>query len=272
MIKSVQLDTIQLTYSDSGSGQPVVLLHGFPLDHAMWTPQIVALSDHARVIAPDLRGFGQSTLGPQDAEQGVEMHQYAADILGLLDKIGVKEPVILCGFSMGGYILWQFALRYPERVKAIVLCDTRAVADTAEAREGRIKTADEVLRLGTDSLVAGMLPKMLSKATLSQRPEVVRQVTQIMRSCQPAAVAAALRGMAEREDVTAKLAKISQPALIIVGTEDAISPPAEMRSISESLSHVQFVEIPEAGHMTTMENAGAVSESLQRFVTEMTGG
>lgn len=272
MIKSVQLDSIHLNFTDVGSGQPVVLLHGFPLDHRMWTSQIAALGEEHRVIAPDLRGFGQSTLAAGDAENGVEMHRYAADVAGLLDKIGVKEPVILCGFSMGGYILWQFALRYPQRVRAIVLCDTRAVPDSAEAREGRLNTAEDVMKTGTDSLVKSMLPKILSKVTLSQRPEVVRQVTQIMHACEPAAVAAALRGMAAREDVTAKLAQLKQPALIIVGTEDAISPPAEMRSIAELIPHVQFVEIPDAGHMTPLENAGAVTESLQRFVTEITGG
>ncbi len=272
MIKSVQIDTIQINYTDVGSGQPVVLLHGFPLDHAMWTPQISALSETARVIAPDLRGFGQSTLTHDDAKNGVEMHQYAADVASLLDKIGVKEPVILCGFSMGGYVLWQFALRYPQRVKAIVLCDTRAAADSAEARQGRLKTADEVLKSGTKPLIESMLPKLLSKGTLSQRPEVVTQVTQIMRACEPSAVAAALRGMAQRDDVTSQLSQITQPALIIVGAEDAISPPAEMRGMAELIPNVQFVEIPEAGHMTTLENPGAVSEAMLRFLEEITGG
>lgn len=272
MIKSVQLDSIQINYTDAGSGQPVVLLHGFPLDHSMWTPQIAELSKECRIIAPDLRGFGQSTLTLEDAENGVEMHQYAEDVAALLDKIGLKEPVILCGFSMGGYVLWQFALRYPKRVRAVVLCDTRAVADSNEAREGRIKTAEAVMESGLNSLIESMLPKLLSKVTLTQRPEVVSQVTQMMRSCEPAAVAAALRGMAAREDVTGELAKITQPALIIVGSEDVISPPAEMRGMAELLPHVQFVEIPESGHMTTLENPGAVTESLQRFVAEITGG
>lgn len=272
MIKTAQIDSIQINYTDVGSGQPVVLLHGFPLDHAMWAPQISALSETVRVIAPDLRGFGQSTLTLDDVKNGISMRQYAADIAALLDKIGVKEPVILCGFSMGGYILWQFALHYPRRVKAVVLCDTRAAADSTEAREGRFKTADDVLKKGTRALIETMLPKLLSKATLSQRPEVVTQVTQIMRTCEPSAVAAALRGMAEREDVTSQLSKITQPALIIVGAEDAISPPAEMRGMAELIPHVQYVEIPEAGHMTTLENPGAVTEALQRFVEEITGG
>ena len=269
MIQLVQLDSIQLGYSDNGAGQPVVMLHGFPLDHSMWAPQIAALSPHCRVIAPDLRGFGQSTLALGDPEHGVEMQRYADDVNLLLDQIGVTEPVILCGFSMGGYILWQFLRRYPERVRAIVLCDTRAGADSADGKAGREQSAQEVMHSGVDSLVKGMLPKLLSKATLTQRPEVVGQVAGIMRASDPLAVAAALRGMARREDFTARLAAITQPALVLVGAEDAISSSAEMRGISEAIPHAQFVEIADAGHMTTLENPAAVSESLLRFIAEI---
>ncbi len=268
-LNSRQLDTIKLAYDDRGSGQPVVLLHGYPLDHRMWRPQIEALSKECRVIAPDLRGFGQSTQRSEDAHSGVSMRQYAADVAALLDAIGVTEPVILCGFSMGGYILWQFVLQFPERVKAIVACDTRVIADSAEAREGRLKTADEVAETGVEPIITAMLPKLLSQATRDSQPAIVDEVSTIMRSCSPAAIAASLRGMADRPDVTVKLAEMTQPALVLVGAEDAISPPDEMRGIAEKLPQADFVEIPGAGHMTTLENPQAVNDALLAFVKRL---
>ncbi len=271
-MKTAQLDTIQLAYEDRGTGQPVVLLHGYPLDHRMWGPQIEALSKTCRVIAPDLRGFGQSTQAPEDAASGVSMSQYATDVAELLDAIDVSEPVILCGFSMGGYVLWQFLRQFPEQVKAIVPCDTRAIADTPEARQGRLKTAGEVLKGGIEPVITAMLPKLLCEVNKTSRGEIREEVTTIMRGCSPQAVAASLRGMADRPDVSDELEKIRQPALVLVGAEDAISSPDEMRGIADKISGAEFVEIPQAGHMTTLENPEAVNAALVDFVGRCSRG
>lgn len=265
-MKKISLDTIELAYEDQGTGQPVVLLHGYPLDSRMWEPQFAALSKSSRVIAPDLRGFGKSTQAHEDAASGVSMRQYAADVAEFLDAINVTEPVILCGFSMGGYILWQFLKQFPERVKAFVACDTRAIADTTEARQGRLKTAGEVLATGVEPVITAMLPKLLSDETRNTRPDVVAQLVSIMHSCPRQAVAASLRGMADRPDVTADLARFTQPALVVVGAEDAISSSEEMRGIAEKLPNAEFVEIPKAGHMSNMENPQAFNEALVAFI------
>jgi 3-oxoadipate enol-lactonase len=266
---SLNINNVTLAYEDRGAGPPVVLLHGYPLNHKMWAAQIEALSPLCRVIAPDLRGFGKSTLAEGDAAGGVSMAQYAADVAALLDAIGVTEPVILCGFSMGGYILWQFVEQFPDRVKAIVPCDTRAIADSPEAREGRLKSADEVADTGVEPIISAMLPKLLSEQTRETRPEVVAELTALMRDSSPAAIGAALRGMADRPDVTGKLANITQPALVMVGAHDAISPPEEMRGIAEKLPNAKFVEIGGAGHMTTLENPQAVNAALVEFVRSL---
>lgn len=263
---TLPIKNLTLACEGHGSGQPVVLLHGYPLNHRMWASQIEALSPHCRVIAPDLRGFGESTLAEGDGDRGVSMAEYAADVAALLDAIGVTEPVILCGFSMGGYIMWQFLRQFPERVKAFVPCDTRAIADTPEARAGRLKTASEVSAKGVEPIIEAMLPKLVSEATCQSQPDVVVELTAIMRSCRPAAIAAALRGMAERPDVTAELSKFTQPALVIVGAGDAISPSDEMRGIADKLPNARFVEIPSSGHMTTMENPTAVNAALVEFI------
>jgi 3-oxoadipate enol-lactonase len=268
-VHTLNINNITLAYEDCGAGPPVVLLHGYPLNHRMWTPQIDALSPHCHVITPDLRGFGESTLAEGDADRGVSMAQYAADVAALLDAIGVSEPVILCGFSMGGYIMWQFIQQFSDRVKAFVPCDTRAIADTVEARAGRLKTAGEVGEKGVEPIIEAMLPKLLGEHTRQSRPELVAETTTIMRSCQPAAIAAALRGMADRPDVTVDLAKFTQPALVIVGAEDAISSPEEMRGIAEKLPNGRFVEVPNSGHLTTLENPAAVNAALLEFVQSL---
>jgi pimeloyl-ACP methyl ester carboxylesterase len=257
---------VELSYYETGRGAPVVLVHGYPLDHTMWRPQIAALRDTCRVIAPDLRGFGRSTLAEGDAENGVEMARYAADVGAVLDATGVREPAILCGFSLGGYVLWQFVRLFPERVRAIVLCDTKAVADGDEARAARLKVAAEVIRTGAGPIAESMLPKLLAPATLANRLDVVEAVDAVIRRTSPAAIAAAQRGMAGRPDVRGDLPGLNFPALVIVGANDAISPPAEMREIAQALPNAKIVEIPDAGHMTTLENPAAVNEALRKFI------
>src|SRR5215208_3874623 len=139
-MKTAQIATGELACIDAGAGQPVLLVHGFPLDHSMWNAQIEALSNHSRVIAPDLRGFGQSPLGSVDSTHGITMERYADDLAEFLDKLnlGPDQPIVFVGLSMGGYIAWQFARKYASRLQALALLDTRALADSDEARAGRL--------------------------------------------------------------------------------------------------------------------------------------
>src|SRR5215204_234257 len=140
-MQTAKISTGRLAYIDRGAGQPILLVHGFPLDHTMWNSQIEALSANARVIAPDLRGFGQSSLGPVDPTHGITMERYADDLAEFLDELNLSanHRVIFVGLSMGGYIAWQFARKYAGRLRALALLDTRALADTDEARAGRLK-------------------------------------------------------------------------------------------------------------------------------------
>lgn len=264
--RTLPLDDVELSYYETGDGPPAVLVHGFPLDHTMWHHQISALEASCHVIAPDLRGFGRSTLAEGDAEDGVEMARYAADVGAVLDAAGVRQPAILCGFSMGGYVLWQFVRLFPEHVRAIVLCDTKAAADGDDARAARLKVAEEVAQTGAVPIAESMLPKLLAPATLANRLDVVEEVDAVLRGTSPAAIAAAQRGMARRADVRGDLPSLKPPALVIAGAEDVISPPAEMRKIARALPNARFVEIPGAGHMTTLENPAAVNDALREFI------
>lgn len=260
---------VDLACLDQGTGLPLVLIHGFPFDHSMWQYQIEFFSRAFHVVAPDLRGFGKSSLTAGDIAKGVEMRQYAEDVIAVLDELGVQEPAILCGFSMGGYVLWQLALRFPQRVRAIVACDTRAVADSTEAKEARLKMAGEVLNAGNQQVAEAMLPKLLAPQTLADRSEVVEQVTRMIHAAPPQGIAAAQRGMACRPDVREKLGGIDRPTLLIVGAEDAISPPAEMREIASAMPCAELSEIAGAGHMTTLENPDAVNEAVNSFANSL---
>jgi 3-oxoadipate enol-lactonase len=253
-----------------GEGPPVVLLHGFPLDRAMWDAQVPALASEFKVIAPDLRGFGKSTLEARDAETGVDMQRYAADVLATLDALGVNEPVVLAGFSMGGYVAWQIALQRLDRLRGLALCDTRAAGDAEEAAAGRRKMAEAVLAAGQAEAALGMLDKLLSAETHELRPDVVKAVKEMMLRQSPEAIAAAQRGMARRPDVRGELAKITCPALCLVGLADAISKPNEMAEIAAALPNAKFVEVA-GGHTTPMENPDAVTESLREFARAVSG-
>ncbi len=247
---------------ERGNGVPLLLVHGFPLDHQMWSAQLTELSATFRVIAPDLRGFGQSDVTPGT----VTMAQFADDLAGILDAVGVSEPVHLCGLSMGGYIAWHFFRRHRNRLGSLVLCDTRAVADSAEAKQNRIATADRVLAEGPQFLADAMLEKLFAEHTRSDRPELVDATRGVIMATSPDGIAAASRGMAERPDVSDWLSGIDVPTLVIVGEYDPISPPSEMRGIADSIPGAVFREIPGAGHMSPCESPHEVNTVLSDFL------
>jgi pimeloyl-ACP methyl ester carboxylesterase len=264
-MNTAKISTTNLAYVDRGQGQPILLVHGFALDHTMWNPQIDALAERYRVIAPDLRGFGQSPLGQVDPSRGVSMEKYADDLAELLDALQIAEPIILIGLSMGGYVAWQFVRKYPERLRALAQLDTRAIADDDETRAGRIKMADHVAEWGAARVAEMMGPRLFSPRAFESKRNIVESVRRVVESTSPAAIAAAQRGMADRPDVTSMLATIRVPTLVIVGDQDIISPPAEMQSIAAAIPGAEFVVIPESGHMTTREQPEAVNAAIARF-------
>ena len=262
-------DTLHAKVTGDASLPPLLLVHGFPLNHTMWQAQIEPLSKLCRVIAPDLPGFGQSKLDMTEANRGLDMADYATALGELLDEMKMDQPVILCGFSMGGYILWQFARRYPERVQALVVCDTRADDDSAETIAARQSMAAGIFQSGVEPVVEAMMPKLLAKQTFDSRPEIAEQVAEIIRSTSPEAIAAAQRGMARRPDMQSALASFDWPALVVAGAEDAISPPDVLQAIANSLPQGKFVEIAGAGHMSPLESPDAFNEAVTDFVRSL---
>ena len=264
-IRTQTIGSVELAFVDSGEGTPVLLIHGFPLDHAMWSAQIDALGAHYRVIAPDLRGFGASGVTPGK----VTMEQFADDLAALVDALGIGGPVVVCGLSMGGYVAWQLWRRHAARVRALILCDTRAAADTPEVAAGRLETAERVLREGPGLLVPAMMPKLLAPSSAAARPELAESLGRVIERTDPQGIAAALRGMAERPDVTATLAAITCPTLVVVGNEDAISPPQEMGAIARAIPGARLVEIDGAGHLSPVENPEQVNAAMLEFLAAL---
>ena len=259
----VKLKAAELFVEDRGSGDVLLLVHGFPLDHSMWSAQIDTLSAHCRVIAPDLRGFGASS-----AIAGiVSMAEYADDLADLLAALHVTHPITLCGLSMGGYIAWQFWQKHRQSIQRLVLCDTQAKCDSTDAAKQRLKTADRVLEIGTGFLAEDMPAKLFSAAG-RRETEKVNAIQQVIRSTSPEAVAAALRGMAERPDMSHILPQISVPALVVCGADDAITPADEMREMANSMPQARFLEIANAGHMAPFENPGPVSAAILEFLSQ----
>jgi pimeloyl-ACP methyl ester carboxylesterase len=260
---------MRLAYADEGPGRAVVLLHGFPLSHEMWSPQLTALGSTYRLIAPDLRGHGISP-----APEGVyTMDEMADDVIELLNLLHIDERVVLGGLSMGGYVALAIWARHPERIRALILMDTRAGADTIEAAAGREASADSVLKAGNaHQFVTGMLPRLFTSMTLEQRPERVEPLRAVMDRTEPLGIAGALRGMAKRPDRRDLLPTISVPTLVMVGEHDVITPPAEARLMAEAIPGSQFALIPDAGHMAPYENAAAANEVLLQFLNSLEAG
>ncbi len=245
---------------DTGDGPGVILLHAFPMTHAMWEPQARRLRRRRRVVAPDIYGFGLTPLPADDWH----FPGLAGDVLELADALGL-ETFTLVGLSMGGYAAFEMLEAAPDRVDALVLADTRARADTDAERRTRMELAAEVERSGAAVLEERLLPRLLGRRP---GPDNVHRARRAIRQAAPAAVARALRAMAGRRDCTPRLAGIRAPTLVLGGAEDAITPPPETRAWAARIPAGRFVEIPGAGHLANMENPGAFNEALDAFLAE----
>lgn len=254
-------------WRERGAGQTVLFVHGFPFHGAMWDEQLDRLPDRWRWVAPDLRGFGRSE--PGDVAGPLTMERHADDLAELLDHLEV-ERATLCGLSMGGYVAFAFWRRHPERIHSLVLCDTRSAADDEVARRGRVQAAIRVRREGTGAVAEEMIPRLISETTRRERPEVEARLRAIIESNPPESVARAQEGMAERPDSTALLPTITVPTLLVVGTEDPISPPDEMREMAGRIPDARLRVIDGAAHLPCIERPEAFNRELVHFLEATT--
>ena len=259
-----RINDVDLAYSDEGQGPPVIFLHAFPLNRTTWAPQVAGLSDRYRVVTIDLRGHGES-----DAPMWrYTLDQFAEDVNGLLEHLDIARATFV-GLSMGGYILFALYRKYPALFQALVLADTRATADTPDARDARFSMAQVAYRRGASAIAELMLPKLLSPAACEHRADLRDHLRTIITGNQVSGIVGDLMAMEERPDSTPLLSTISVPTLVIAGEEDLASPPEEVKSMADRIPGSTFVRIPQAGHLSNMENPAAFNEALLSFLTSV---
>ena len=260
----INTNGIGIDYRDSGSGVPVIFIHAFPLNQTMWDEQLAALQSDCRVITMDLRGFGNS-----DAPQGpCLMDQMAADVRGVMSGLNI-ERAVLVGLSMGGYVSLSFYRDYPESVLGLVLADTRATADTPEARERRLKSAAKAEAEGSSAIADDMIPLLLGSTTLKSRPGIVARVRAMIEANSPIGIACAQRGMSERRDSTYMLSSMDLPVLIIAGSEDQLTPVAEAEGLRNNIPGARLRVIESAGHLSNIESPDEFNTVLGEFLTQL---
>jgi 3-oxoadipate enol-lactonase len=252
---------------EAGAGWPLVLLHAFPLSADMWRPQLERVPSGWRFIAPDLRGFGPATdpsgSGPPPRADSID--EYARDVRTLMDVLHIDDATI-GGLSMGGYVALAMFRLAPQRFSGIVLADTRADADTPEAREGRVKMRTRLSESGVSAIADQMLPRLLSEATRRDDPALVAHVRSLIEANAADALDAALAAMMGRPDATPDLPRISCPALVIVGEADEVTPPALAHAMHAALPRALETLIPGAGHLSSLERPDAFSTALHDFL------
>ena len=253
---------VELAVDVRGEGVPVVFVHGFPLDRTVWRHQLAALSRVKR-IAFDLRGVGGSS--PPTAADGYSLTRYADDVVAVLDALGIRAAVV-CGLSLGGYITFELLRRHPERVRALILADTKADADGAEAKRARDELAVVAEQQGPASVIEQLLPRLVSPTTLATQPEVVAQVREMAERWSAASLTGALRVLRDRPDSTATLRAVRVPTLVFGGQDDAISPPRATKAIAALVPGAQYQVIPAAGHLAPLEQPLATGRLLADFL------
>jgi 3-oxoadipate enol-lactonase len=255
---------IEIGYDDVGAGLPVVFIHGFPHNRSLWAPQLGALVDHCRCIVVDLRGFGETTAaGPYS------MDQYADDVVQLLNRLDVGKAVVV-GLSMGGYVAFALWRRYKDLVRGLVLADTRATADTEEAKRKRHELIALAQERGAEAVAAAQITGMLGSNTRENHPDIVETVRQMLAAAPVEGIIGALKAMIERPDSTPTLATISTPTLIIVGEDDVLTPPKDARAMHEKIPGSHLEVIRAAGHLSNMERPAAFNHVVSEFLSALT--
>lgn len=260
-LRRIAVNGVNLAVDVRGKGPAVLFIHGYPLDHTLWEHQLAHLDGWMR-IAPDLRGMGQS-----DApDLGYSMATYADDLLALLSAVGV-ERVILCGVSMGGYIAFEILRRARERVGGLVLINTRAEADSPEARKARDSAAALAREGGAESIAASMLPRLLARKASSQSPALTERLQRMMEATPVSGILGALGALRDRPDSVGLLPTLATiPTLVVAGDDDQIIPPDSAQAMADAIPGARLAVVPGSGHLTPIESPEAVTTLLTDFL------
>jgi pimeloyl-ACP methyl ester carboxylesterase len=246
--------------------QTVVFLHAFPLQAAMWERTLDAVPDGWRAIAPDYRGFGQTSLPEFDRRSS--MSDFAGDVIDLLDRLGIVQSAIV-GCSMGGYVLFEIVKSAPAYMSAIAFVSTRAGADSQEGRKNREKMIDLISREGVDAVAAEMVPKLLAATTQKKRPDLVKYVHNLVIENGREGLKTGVRAMMDRADSRPLLSRIDVPTIIIHGVEDTLIPPSEAEDMHKAIANSRLELMPMCGHLPNLEQPAAFETTLWEFLSKI---
>ena len=251
----VNVNGIQIAYTRKGAGKPLVLVHGYPLDHTIWDDVLTLLENDFDIILPDLRGFGESDV----VEEKYKIADMAADIAGLLDQLNIEKTAI-AGHSMGGYISLAFARAYPERVLGLGLIASQAPADSPERKQGRYEAAAEILKSGAEPVAESM------SAKLTPDKRVQAYVRGLIAAQPPVGLVGALKAMAERDDSTSILSSFQFPVVLVHGEADELIPAQRAHEIKTAIPQATLMTLANVGHMPMMEDPEATASALKNLL------
>lgn len=262
---SVKIDDINIGYDDLGEGNiPIIFLHGFPFDRTMWQPQMEFLSKSNRVIAYDIRGYGKSDSGTQK----FTIDQFSNDLIEFMDALQIDKAVV-CGLSMGGYILLNALASNPGRFKAVILSDTQCVADTEEGKAGRMKAIEQVKEKGLEEFAEGFLKKIFWTETLTHQKELTEKIRQVILNTKQETVTGTLLALAERNETCSTLEKIDIPVMILCGENDQVTPLEKSQMMHAKINGSVLYVIKNAGHMSSLEQPEFFNNYVSVFLTEI---
>ncbi len=262
----IPVNEIQLNYVERGlpTGLPVVFIHGFPFSHEMWEPQMRSLPNNIRAISYDIRGHGASDLA--DGYYTIEL--FVDDLIALLDHL-VIDRAVLCGLSMGGYIALRAVERHPNRVRGLILCDTKSEADTDEGKVNRAARLRQIQTAGVGAFAQEFVKTIFAAETFQTRHEAIELIKRLINANDPRGICGALMALGARTDTTAALASITVPTLVLGGELDALTPPATMRALHERIAGSGLRLFAGAGHMSNLEQPELFNEALEEFLRQL---
>jgi 3-oxoadipate enol-lactonase len=262
----INANGITMSFDDFGKGEtPIIFVHGFPFDKSSWAPQMAFMKKTQRVIAYDIRGFGATPLGKTKPS----MRVYADDLVKFMDNMGIHKAIV-CGLSMGGYIVLNAVQRYPERFKALILSDTQSIADTKEAEKKRYQTIEQIKTDALAVFTEGVLKNVFCANSRAHKTEVIGKIKEVILSTPQETIIAALTALAERTDMTASLKDIPIPTLIICGKEDSMTPPNQAEALHFAIKNSSLHIIENAGHLSNLEQPDAFNKHLAGFIATLT--
>lgn len=261
----VRINGLTISYDDLGIGSiPVIFIHGFPFNKISWYPQMEFLKTSHRVIAYDIRGFGKSTAGDESYSIGL----FADDLRSFMDALEIDKAVI-CGLSMGGYILLNAVNRFPGKFEAVVFCDTQCIADSPEAKEKRYKNIALIECGGIVEFTEAFVKNIFCRETFESNKKMVEMVKSIILSTSPKVITATFQALAQRYESCSTLKAIDIPALILCGREDIITPPGQAEFMFENIAKSTMKIINRSGHLSNLEQPVEFNKHLLNFINQI---